>query len=107
MSETGKSMLDRTERARILVVDDEPDVRLLLAREIGERGHEVVAVADSDQAIEEMDRGNFDVVHTDIKMPRMDGMALTGWIKRTRPGTGVIVMKSIAKPIKTGMRRKL
>ncbi len=44
------------------------------------------------QAIEEMGRGNFDVVLTDIRMPGMDGMALTEWIKRTRPDTAVTVM---------------
>ena len=92
MSRMSKSTLDRTRQARILVVDDEPNVRLLLAREIGDRGHEVVAVSDGAQAMEEMGRGNFDVVLTDIRMPGMDGMALTAWIKRTRPDTNVIVM---------------
>jgi len=78
--------------SRILVVDDEADVRLLLAREIGDREHEVVAVTDSAQAMEEMDRGDFDVVLTDVRMPGMDGMDLARWIKRTRPDTNVIVM---------------
>ena len=78
--------------SRTLVVDDEADVRLLLTREISDRGHEVVAVVDSAQAIEEMGREDFDVVLTDVKMPGMDGMALTEWIKRTRPDTNVIVM---------------
>ena len=57
MHRMSKGTSDRTHQARILVVDDEPDVRLLLAREIGERGHEVVAAADSAQAMEEMGRG--------------------------------------------------
>jgi len=92
MSRVSKITSDRTHQARILVVDDEPNVRLLLAREIGDRGHEVVAVSDGAQAMEEMGRGNFDVVLTDIRMPGMDGMALTEWIKRTRPDTDVIVM---------------
>ncbi len=87
-----KSTLDRTHQARILVVDDEADVRLLLAREISDRGHEVVAAADSTQAMEEIGRGDFDVVLTDVTMPGMDGMSLTKWIKRTRPDTEVIVM---------------
>jgi len=82
----------KTHQARILVVDDEADMRLLLAREIGDREHEVVAVKDSAQAIEEMGRGNFDVVLTDIRMPGMDGIDLAGWIKRARPETEVIVM---------------
>lgn len=46
MSRVSKITSDRTHQARILVVDDEPNVRLLLAREIGDRGHEVVAVLD-------------------------------------------------------------
>ncbi len=82
----------KTHQTRILVVDDEADVRLLLAREISDRGHEVVAAADSAQAMEEMGRGEFDVVLTDIRMSGMDGIELAGWIKRTRPYTNVIVM---------------
>ncbi len=91
-----KSTLDSTHQACILVVDDDPNVRLLLAREISDRGHKVVAAADSAQAIEEMDRGDFEVVLTDIRMPGMDGMGLTEWIKRTRPDTEVIVMTAFA-----------
>ena len=87
-----KNTSDRTHQTRILVVDDEADMRLLLAREISDRGHEVVAAADSAQAMEEIGRGNFDVVLTDIRMPGMDGIELTEWIKRTRPETHVIVM---------------
>ncbi len=96
MSRVNNYTSDRTHQTHIFVVDDEPDVRLQLAREISDRGHEVVAVTDSAQAIEEMDRGNFDVVLTDLRMPGMDGMALTKWIKRTRPDTNVIVMTGYA-----------
>ncbi len=85
-------MQTRRLTSRILVVDDEADVRLLLAREIGDRGYEVTAAADSAQAMEEMGRGDFDVVLTDVRMPGMDGIALTEWIKRTRPDTDVVVM---------------
>ena len=92
MSGMGKSILARTHQARVLVVDDEADVRLLLTREISDRGHEVVAAANSAQAVEEMGRGDFDVVLTDIRMPGMDGIDLAAWIKRTRPYTNVIVM---------------
>ena len=91
-----KSTPDRTYRARILVVDDEANLRLLLAREISDRGHEVVVAADSAQAMEEIGRADFDVVLTDIRMPGMDGMALTEWIKHTRPDTDVIVMTGYA-----------
>ena len=43
MRRMSKNTSDRTHQTRILVVDDEADVRLLLAREIGDRGYEVVA----------------------------------------------------------------
>jgi len=91
-----KSTLDRTLQTRILVVDDEADVRLLLEREICDLGYGVVVVADAAQAMEEMGRGDFDIVITDIRMPGMDGMALAEWIKRTRPDTDVIVMTGYA-----------
>ncbi len=87
-----KSTLDRTLQTRILVVDDEADVRLLLEREICDLGYGVVVTADAAQAMEEMGRGDFDIVITDIRMPGMDGIELTEWIKRTRPDTEVIVM---------------
>ncbi len=96
MSGISKSTLDRTGRARILVVDDEANVRLLLAGEISDRGHEVAAVSDSAEAMEEMGQDNFDVVLTDIRMPGMDGLGLTEWIERTRPDTKVIVMTAFA-----------
>ena len=92
MNRMGINTSANTHQTRILVVDDEADVRLLLAREISDRGHEVVVAADSAQAMEEMGRGEFDVVLTDIRMPGMDGIDLAGWIKRTRPYTNVIVM---------------
>ncbi len=92
MSRVSKNTSGRTHQTHILVVDDEANVRLLLAREISDRGHEVVVAADSAQAMEEIGRGDFDVVLTDVRMPGMDGMGLTEWIKRTRPDTAVIVM---------------
>ncbi len=98
MSRVSKNTSDRTHQTHILVVDDEPDVRLLLAREISDRGHEVVAVVDSSQAMEEMGREDFDVVLTDVRMPGMDGMALTEWIKRTRPDTDVVIMTGYGSP---------
>ncbi len=70
----------------------------LIRSEISDRGHEVVAAADSTQAMEEIGRGDFDVVLTDIRIPGMDGIALTEWIKRTRPDTEVIVMTGYGSP---------
>ena len=79
-----------------LVVDDEQNVRLLVEREINHMGHEVAAVADATAAIAEMEAGAFDIVITDIRMPGMDGIQLTQWIKTNCPETDVIVITGYA-----------
>ncbi len=57
-----------------------------------------MVAADSAQAMEEMGRGYLDVVLSDIRMPGMDGINLTEWIKRTRPDTDVVVMTGYGSP---------
>ncbi len=78
---------------RILVVDDEKIKRVTLADDLAAQGHEVVAAADGREAIEKLDAGRFDVVVTDLKMPRLDGIEL---LKRIKQGpladTEVIMM---------------
>jgi PAS domain S-box-containing protein len=61
---------------RVLVVDDEPDARELVAAVLTGRGAEVVAVGSGDAALEEMGRQLFDVLVSDIGMPQMDGYTL-------------------------------
>ena len=66
---------------RVLVVDDEPDARELIAAVLIGRGAEVVSVESAGEALEEMERQRFDVLVSDIGMPLMDGYAL---IKKVR-----------------------
>ena len=61
---------------RVLVVDDEPDARELVAAVLTGRGAEVVSVGSAGEALEEMERQRFDVLVSDIGMPVMDGYAL-------------------------------
>ena len=65
----------------VLVVDDEPDARELVAAVLTGRGAEVVSVGSANEALEEMERQRFDVLVSDIGMPQMDGYAL---IRRIR-----------------------
>ena len=80
----------------ILVVDDEDDVRLLLEHEIRDLGHAVTIASDGKSAIAEMEQRLFDIVITDIRMPGMDGVQLTKWIKDNRPETDVIIITGYA-----------
>ena len=78
----------------VLVVDDEASMRHLLTVILTDRGHEVRAVASAEAALEELQAREFDVILTDVRMPRMDGMALTRAIQERQPGATVIVMSA-------------
>lgn len=67
---------------RILIVDDEKIKRVTLTDDLAAQGHEVVAAADGEEAVEELAAGSFDVVVTDLKMPKLDGIELLKRIKQ-------------------------
>ena len=62
--------------ARVLVADDEPSFRELLADILEGAGHEVVEARDGAEALAALSRGTFDLVFTDQRMPRLDGKEL-------------------------------
>jgi DNA-binding NtrC family response regulator len=66
---------------RILVVDDEKIKRITLADDLAAQGYEVVAAADGEEAFRQLGAGRFDVVVTDLKMPKLDGIELLKRIK--------------------------
>jgi PAS domain S-box-containing protein len=67
---------------RVLVVDDEPDARELIAVALTGCGAEVISVGSANQALSEMERRRFDVLVSDIGMPEMDGYQLISAIRR-------------------------
>ena len=67
---------------KILVVDDEKIKRITLADDLAAQGHEVVTAADGQEALEKLAAGRFDVVVTDLKMPKLDGIELLKRIKQ-------------------------
>jgi len=78
--------------SRILVVDDEKSMRdffdILLRRE----EHEVETAASGDEALELIARKAYDLVVTDLKMPRITGLDVLSGVKRASPDTEVIVI---------------
>jgi CheY-like chemotaxis protein len=67
---------------RVLVVDDEPDARELVAAVLTGSGAEVVSVGSAVEALEEIERQQFDVLVSDIGMPEMDGYALISKVRQ-------------------------
>jgi len=77
---------------RVLVVDDEEGVRSFLAEVLELSGHEVEQAADGVEATRRLARRGFQVVLTDLKMPRMDGLALLRQVRAEQPEIEVVVM---------------
>ncbi len=78
--------------SKILVVDDDPVVRKNLAILLQRAGYETDQAADGVEAIERLNQQKFDLVLSDILMPRMDGHALIAHIGAHWPETRIIMM---------------
>lgn len=68
--------LTRAAPGRVLLVDDQPELRRLFRRNLSKAGHEVVEAWNGRAAIELAQQSRFDVVISDVRMPDMSGMAL-------------------------------
>ncbi|HEV3470890.1 MAG TPA: sigma-54 dependent transcriptional regulator [Pyrinomonadaceae bacterium] len=77
--------------ARILVAEDEANLRLVIQKELARLGHEVRAVGDGEAALRLLEESNVDVLLTDISMPRMDGMELLRRVHQ-RPNPPEVIM---------------
>ncbi|HKN59992.1 MAG TPA: ATP-binding protein [Candidatus Acidoferrales bacterium] len=62
-------------RGRILVIEDEPTVAQLVVDVLREEGHQVEAVLDSQEGLTRISRASYDLVISDLRMPRLDGPA--------------------------------
>jgi DNA-binding NtrC family response regulator len=82
--------------AKILVCDDQEMMRDSLASTLAREGHEVVAATDGAVALEKITERRFDLLITDMKMPRMTGIELLAEAKRLRPDLPVIMMTAFA-----------
>lgn len=82
---------------RILVVDDEKDMLALLKRIISEESeHDVVTETDPVHALELFREKAFDLVITDLKMPKMDGIKLLESVKKATPDVSVVILTAFA-----------
>ena len=80
------------DRARVLVADDDPDIRELLADVLGQSGYDVVGAADGAAAVALLQHQLFDAALVDIWMPGMDGLRLLEQIKQHDPAIEVVMM---------------
>ncbi len=78
--------------ARILVADDEVNIRGALVTMLEKRGHRVRGVGTAEEALEQLGAAPADLVITDLKMPGIGGMELLRQLKEKWPDTEVVVM---------------
>jgi CheY-like chemotaxis protein len=76
---------------RILIVDDEENIRMLFKEELEEEGYEVDIAANGLEALEKLKGSAFDLVLLDIKMPGMDGIQALNAIKNSNKDQAVIL----------------
>ncbi len=74
-----------TAAARVLVVDDEPDIRGMLSEILTLDGHEVVQAADGNEALARLAEQRFDLVISDLLMPALDGPGLYERLRANDP----------------------
>jgi two-component system response regulator HydG len=82
--------------ARILIVDDQDMMRDSLAQILVREGHEVVAAVDGAAAIARLGAARFDLLITDLRMPKMTGLELLAEAKHIRPDMPVVLMTAFA-----------
>ena len=80
------------DRPRVLVVDDEKVIRDMLAEFLGMEGYVVKTAEDGVAAVTELRKEQFDLVLSDLKMPKMGGIALLEEIARTSPDALTVIM---------------
>jgi DNA-binding NtrC family response regulator len=78
--------------ARILVVDDEPSMRDLVALVLELDQHQVVTAGDGNAALAEIEKGVFDLVITDLVMPDLEGIETIMTLRKMRPTLKLIAM---------------
>jgi two-component system nitrogen regulation response regulator GlnG len=78
--------------ARILIADDEESLRWVLEKGFRQVGYEVTTVADGEAAIQAFEAEPFDLVFLDIRMPRLDGLAVLERLRAIRSDACVVVI---------------
>jgi two-component system, NtrC family, response regulator AtoC len=77
---------------RILIVEDEREMRAMVEKGLQRRGFQPLAVSAADEALHRLAEEDFDTVLTDLRMPGMDGLALCERIMLNRPDIPVVVV---------------
>lgn len=85
-------------KTRILVVDDEEPVRILLSRLLDLKGYEYTLASDATEARKCVRNNNFELVLCDVSMPGESGMDFIRWLLAEHPATAVVMVTAMDNP---------
>lgn len=80
--------------ARILIVDDEPDILLMLRMSLEDEGHEIVMAADGEMALARLAEHEPDLMLLDLMMPVLDGWGVLERMQHAGDTTPVVVLSA-------------
>lgn len=86
------------EEARVLVIDDEPAIRGLVAKIVERAGLIADTARDGEEAIAMIDQQEYDVIVVDLMMPRVDGYAVIEHVRNLPPPRPALIVASAADP---------
>ncbi len=98
----GQRCVERPGVARILIVDDDPQVRDFLRNSLGKHGHEVVETDDGEHACRVQAETPFDLVITDLFMPGRDGLQTIRELVQVSPELRIIAISGGGNDSKLG-----
>jgi DNA-binding NtrC family response regulator len=78
--------------SRIMVVDDEPGIRELLAEVLLEKGFDVTSARDGQESLQFLKKSKFDLLITDINMPNLNGIELLKEMKTAGRKEKIVIM---------------
>jgi len=84
----------------ILIVDDEEPIREYLSEALASLGHHVETAVDGVDAVDKLEHRFFDIVITDMLMPRMDGMELIRFLSKNRNAVDIIAITGLSMEYK-------
>jgi two-component system response regulator PilR (NtrC family) len=100
----------KKQRKRVLVVDDEENIRQILKEYLNEFGYEVVCAVNGQEALQIYKNGRFDVILSDLVMRPVDGLELLSEVKKVDPDaifimiTGYPSIESALEAVKKGAK---
>lgn len=94
--------MSEQQQARILIAEDEANLRLVLQKELERLGYRVQAAPDGEAALRRLEESNVDVLLCDINMPRIDGMELLRRVHQ-RPNPPEVIMLTGQATVETAV----